>query len=102
VAKVILSRRASQNITLICSFYAKIERHLASEVCEIIVAGLRQVGEKPLAGRPALDALRLRERIIRFGNRGFVALYAFDPEADEVVVSAIRHQKQSGYPEEEK
>lgn len=48
-------------------------------------------------GRPfALNPI-FRECLIPFGDTGYVALYAYDPVADEVVILAFRHQKEAGY-----
>lgn len=47
-------------------------------------------------GRPAPDmAIEYRELIIDFGGTGYVALYRYAGE--EVVVLAIKHQREAGY-----
>jgi hypothetical protein len=51
----------------------------------------------PAAGRPLSDLPELRERVIAFGDSGFVALYRHEPAEDVVYVLAFRHQKEVGY-----
>jgi toxin ParE1/3/4 len=62
---------------------------------EDIIAALDVLATNPLIGRPA--ACGLRELIIGRDNRGYLALYAYDPRVDEAAVVAIRSQKESGY-----
>ena len=49
----------------------------------------------PKIGRPVEHGFR--ECIIDFGSSGFLALYDFDEMQDEVVVHAVRHQKENNY-----
>ena len=58
----------------------------------LILDGLRILGAHPLIGRP-IDARR-RELVIFRGRQGYVAQYSFRPAQDEVVVLAIRHQRE--------
>ncbi len=39
----------------------------------------------------------LRELVISFGRSGYIALYRFKPESDEVRILAIRHQREIDY-----
>jgi plasmid stabilization system protein ParE len=50
----------------------------------------------PLIGRPREPDLR--ELVISFGRTGYVALYRFLPQLDEVRVLVIRHQRELNYP----
>ena len=40
----------------------------------------------------------LRELVISFGKTGYLALYRFRPERNEVRVLAVRHQRELDYP----
>ncbi len=62
-----------------------------------INSALRLLITNPLAGRPVKNRVELRERVIVFGNQGFIALYKFDLYTEEIVVLAIRHQREAGY-----
>ncbi|QHD70516.1 type II toxin-antitoxin system RelE/ParE family toxin [Sphingobium yanoikuyae] len=44
----------------------------------------------------ATEPPEYREKLIAFGNSGYVALYRLD--GDVVAILAVRHQKESGYP----
>jgi len=61
-----------------------------------IAQAVRSLGDQPEIGRPAPDmAPDYRELVIDFGGSGYVALYRY--VGQEVVVLAIRHQREAGY-----
>ena len=60
----------------------------------VITRGIRLLGEHPLIGRPVEHGLR--ELIISRGRSGYVALYRYDVATDEVMILAIRHQRELG------
>lgn len=81
---------------------ARIEQHLgAHEAVDIearlseILGGLSILEDHPLIGR--IVAHGRRELVIGRGSRGYVARYAYDPEADAVVVAALRAQREAGF-----
>jgi ParE toxin of type II toxin-antitoxin system, parDE len=39
----------------------------------------------------------MRELVIPFGERGYVALYRYEAEADLLYILAFRHQREGGY-----
>ena len=47
-------------------------------------------------GRP-VDGSGLRELVIPFGAAGYVALYRHEPDDDQVMILAFRHQREAGY-----
>ena len=69
----------------------------AKRAADEIRRHLRLLESNGAVGRPVADAPELRELIIGFGDSGYVALYHFDPAADEVIVLAFRHQREAGY-----
>jgi plasmid stabilization system protein ParE len=73
------------------------EPHIGDRALTAINTSLRLLITNPLIGRPMKNRPELRERIIPFGNQGFIALYKFDPHADEITILAIRHQREAGY-----
>lgn len=71
------------------------EAHDPARRIDDIVAALDVLATNPLIGRPT--DVGFRELVIGRDNRGYLALYVFDPRTDEAVVLAIRSQKESGY-----
>lgn len=63
-----------------------------AETIPSILNGLQVLANHPLIGRP-IDANR-RELLVFRGRSGYVAQYAFLPDADEVVFLSIRHQRE--------
>lgn len=81
---------------------ARIAEHLCAHDVEDVEARLAEIlgalailVEHPLIGRKA--APDRRELVIGRGNRGYVALYAYDPLDDVVVVAALRAQREAGF-----
>lgn len=69
----------------------------ATRAVETIRAGVRILAASPRIGCPVDDMdPDYRERLINFGNSGYVALYRLDGET--VAILAVRHQNEAGYP----
>lgn len=66
---------------------------------ELILSATQALQAHPRIGRPVEEGLR--ELVISRGATGYVALYWFDDSTDLVVILALRHQRESGYPEGE-
>lgn len=82
-----------------------LERFLAAKAPEAAARRAGQAIERqfllletaPDIGRPYPEMPELRERVIVFGDSGYVALYRHEPAVDAVYVLAFRHQKEAGY-----
>lgn len=73
-------------------FLREEDPHAARETIPMILDGLRVLATHPLIGRP-IDAKR-RELLIFRGRTGYLAQYTFRLAEDEVVVLAVRHQRE--------
>lgn len=68
----------------------------ATRAVAAIRAGVKILAKSPHIGRPAEDMdPEYREKLIDFGNSGYVVLYRLDGET--VALLAVRHQKEVGY-----
>lgn len=68
----------------------------ASRAVATIRAGVKILAQSPRVGRPVEDMdPEYREKLIDFGNSGYVVLYRLDGET--VALLAVRHQKEAGY-----
>ena len=68
----------------------------AKRAGQAIIKSVRILGEQAQLGRPVEDMPpEFREWLIDFGDSGYIALYHFDGK--EIVILAIRHQKEAGY-----
>jgi len=72
---------------------------LAANSVRSIREALNALVERPTLGRVAEDGLR--ERTISRGRTGYVALYRFLELDDTLLVLAIRHRTEAGYPSTE-
>lgn len=90
-----LSARAQLDLVRLHRFLTEKDSATASRAIDEIQASLIPLTRMPKIGRPVEDSLR--ELIIDFGNSGYLALYDFDEAIEEVVVLAVRHQKEFDY-----
>lgn len=97
MAQVIYSPRAVASIERAYTGLAELaDDDAAGRALTAIESALSMLSAHPLIGRTAPDGLR--ELVISFGRSGYVALYQYFPEHDEVWVLAIKHQRELGYP----
>jgi plasmid stabilization system protein ParE len=68
---------------------------LATARATAIESAVNTLAAHPLVGR-RVDG-DLRELVISFGETGYIALYRFLPQNDQVRVLALRHQRDIGY-----
>jgi len=69
----------------------------AARAVAAIRSGVNVLEQSPRIGRPVEDmGPEYREKLIDFGNSGYVALYRFEDET--VAILAVRHQREAGYP----
>ena len=93
--RVKLSARARLDLVRLHRFLAEKDATIASRAINEIYASLVPLTRMPKIGRPVRAGLR--ELIIDFGSSGYLALYDFDETAGEIVVLAVRHQKELDY-----
>lgn len=96
VAKVVYSEHALADLERAFEFLSQSDPGSGSRAVAAIRAGIDALRAHPLIGRPLESGLR--EIVISFGRSGYLALYWFALERDEVQVLAIRHQRELDYP----
>ena len=94
-----LSQAAFDDLLRLENFLAKTNDPIAGELLDFILDALDVLTHQPCIGRPVEDGLR--ELIIVRRRSGYLARYEFDDARDRVLVARIRHQRESGYSEEE-
>lgn len=90
-----ISPRAQFDLFRLYRFLAAKSPATGSQAIDAIEAALIPLTHMPKIGRPVTDGLR--ELIIDFGGSGYIALYDFDELTDEVLVLAVRHQREKDY-----
>jgi plasmid stabilization system protein ParE len=96
MSRVKLSPRAQSDIKRLYDFLAAKNTAVASSAVDAIVSSFTPLARQPKIGRK-IDGTDLRELMIDFGSSGYIALYDFDEHLDEVIISALRHQKENDY-----
>ncbi|MGE0332886.1 MAG: type II toxin-antitoxin system RelE/ParE family toxin [Ramlibacter sp.] len=95
MTRLLVTVQALDDIDRLCDFLADHLAHEAARTAQLIAQGLDILKAHPLVGR--LSGQGMRELVISRGTTGYLALYAYDKEADVVSVLAVRHQREAGY-----
>jgi plasmid stabilization system protein ParE len=95
VAEVIVSRNADADLERLVAFLSNEEPAAALATYILVHGALQVLRTYPSIGRP-VDGV-LRELAISRGSTGYLALYRYDVRAEQVVVLALRHQREAGY-----
>lgn len=96
MAQLIYSRPALVDLERLTDFLLETEPAVALATVELISEAVEVLENHPLVGRPVEQ--ELRELVISRGRTGYLALYSYDEGRDTVLVLAIRHQREAGYP----
>jgi plasmid stabilization system protein ParE len=92
---LLFAPRALDDLERLADFLLEQSPHPAAETGALILDGLQSLKRHPLIGRPVEEGLR--ELLISRGRSGYIALYRYDPRADEVLVLRVRHQREAGF-----
>lgn len=95
MAQIIYANQALADLERISDFLSEHGMN-ALETLDLIDEAVTILGRHPLVGRRAEPGLR--ELVISQGKTGYVALYSYEAEHDAVLVLAIRHQREAGFP----
>jgi plasmid stabilization system protein ParE len=90
-----ISKQADQDLERLTQFLLASQPEYAYKAAESIFNTLDFLMISPEIGRPYSPPLR--ELVISQGKSGYLALYLYDPVADDVLVLRIRHQREVGY-----
>jgi plasmid stabilization system protein ParE len=83
---------ALDDLERLAAFLLESDPGAAAQTIPLIMNGLKVLASHPLIGRP-IDLDR-RELLIFRGRSGYVAQYSFRLAKDEVVILAMRHQRE--------
>lgn len=96
---VFLSQAAFDDLLRLEEFLVESDDPMAGELLDFILDALQVLTHQPGVGRPVEGGLR--ELIISRRRSGYLARYEFDETRDLVLVARIRHQRESGYSQDE-
>ena len=94
MTKVFYSQGALADMERLAEFLLAKDPHAAAETGRILMEAITMLTSHPLVGRIVESGLR--ELVISRGQSGYVALYRFDADSDQVFILAVRHQRELG------
>lgn len=95
MALVVVTPNALSDLERLRNFLVDNDPAAAVRTIELILAGISVIAHHPLIGRPVESGFR--ELVISRGRSGYIALYRYDEARNDVLVLAIRHQREAGY-----
>ena len=87
--------RALDDLQRLRDFLADTDVVTADETIFLIVDAVDVLAAHPLLGRTAGEGVR--ELVVSRGRTGYLALYRYDEDKDQILLAAIRHQREAGY-----
>ena len=84
---------ALEDLDRLADFLHESDPAAAIGTARLILDAIRVLVDHPLIGRPAGQGRR--ELVIYRGRTGYLAQYRYEPDSDEVVIVAIRHQREA-------
>ncbi len=96
MAAVVYAQQAFADLQRIHDVLYADDPTLASNSLALVREAVGALQNSPMTGRPAEAGLR--ERVISRGKTGYVVLYRFLELDDVVLVLAVRHRHEAGYP----
>lgn len=95
MAQIVFSVSALEKLERAIQFLREKNPDAAMAARDAIGSAIENLAMHPLVGRRVEGDLR--ELVISYGATGYVALYRFVVQHDEVRVLALRHQREIGY-----
>lgn len=86
---------ALDDLARLRDFLAESDLVGANETSLLITEAVKILADHPHIGRPTEHGLR--ELVVSRGRSGYIALYRYVEHADQILVAAIRHQREAGY-----
>lgn len=94
MAVVSYAPRAASDLLRLVDFLVESDPHEAAETADLIASAVEALQRHPHIGREVEAGYR--ELVISRGRSGYFALYRYDETRDDILVLAIRHQRESG------
>ncbi len=95
--RVVVAARAQQDVVRLHRLLRERDEGAARRGVIAMKDAFRALEKTPFMGRPVYEKPELRELVIEFGTAGYLAMYRDDVSVDEVIVLAIKHQREDDY-----
>lgn len=98
MARVVVTERAFADLERLFEFIATDDPQRARVQVLSVRRAFELLADHPLLGRMAEDGRR--ELVLSRGRYGYIAKYRWLPVDEVVLILAVRHQREAGYPDE--
>jgi addiction module RelE/StbE family toxin len=92
--RIVFAPQAVDDLERLTDFLIENDKNAALHTIELIEEAVQILKRHPLIGRLCDGCLR--ELVISRGKSGYVALYSYEESSNMILISAIRHHKESG------
>ena len=98
MARVVVTERAFADLERLFEFIATDDPQRARVQVLSVRRAFELLADHPLLGSMAEDGRR--ELVLSRGRYGYIAKYRWLPVDEVVLILAVRHQREAGYPDE--
>ena len=95
MATIVYSGRSLEHIERTFQFIIQENPGAAIAAVHSIRSAIENLAAHPLIGRRVEG--EIRELVVSYGQTGYIALYRFVVQLDEVRILALRHQREVGF-----
>lgn len=95
--RLLYSQHALEDMERMVEFLLEADPDSALQTYDLVESALLLLTKHPLIGRAVEHDLR--ELVISRGTTGYIALYRYHELRDEIIVLAVRHQREAEYTE---
>ena len=99
MARLKFEESALADLERLTDFLLQHDPQAAANTASLIFEATAILEKHPMIGRAVENGFR--ELVISRGRSGYVALYEFDERKDLVIVLSIRHQRETGFEEQQ-
>lgn len=92
--KIIFTEEAISDLQRCYVFIANYDIESANQSMDVIQKAIQGLSTLPYLGRPLENHLDFRELIIPFSGSGYSAVFRFNQEDAEIIVSMIFHHRE--------
>ena len=98
MARLTYAKSALADLDRVADFLLESDPAAAPATIDLIAEAVEVLANHPLIGRPVEEGLR--ELVVSRGHSGYIALYSHEAVDDAVLILAVRHQREAGYPDD--
>ena len=96
MSQIIVTAGAQADLVRLRQFIQEQNPSAATRAVQALIDSIDLLSDNPELGKPHPNVLALRLLFVPFGKAGYVVAYRYLNATDQVIILAIRHQREQG------